>query len=253
MNPEDLLHHAQSGLPGELAPVTLLGPRAKRILFAMLALPAAGYGGYRAYQHLRPPAPSDEKAAVKEAAERTLRRYGLKKEALSPQARNMLIGAGVGGVVGAGLNYTLHHDEPDAGSRAARAGLAGALLGTVAGGVLTPERAANSVATPPSAPAAPTGPAVVVPKADRIARERLLEDQAGAALAKAKWDPASTKELMRDIDAGAARAREEELRAAAERAIRHAVAQAGQRGTSNPAFWQPEEWTRHLLSTLPPE
>ena len=130
--------------------MTLFGPRAKRILFAMLALPAAGYGGYRAYQHLRPPAPSDEKAAVKEAAERTLRRYGLKKEALSPQARNMLIGAGVGGVAGAGLNYTLHHDEPDAGSRAAKAGLGGALLGLIAGGVLTPQSSAHVPVSPSS-------------------------------------------------------------------------------------------------------
>lgn len=128
-----------------------IGPMARRLLLAIAILPPAAYGAHKAYQRFYGP----EEERAKEA---TLRRYGLSKEALSPTVRNMLLGAGVGGIAGAGVNYALHHDKPDAGSRAARAGLGGALLGSIAGGVLTPERAASSVSHPASVPPVPTKP-----------------------------------------------------------------------------------------------
>jgi len=66
-------------------------------------------------------------------------------------ARNMLIGAEVGGTLTGGANYYHHRDEPDAFSRAAKATGAGALAGAIAGGVLTPERSGASTAPRPSA------------------------------------------------------------------------------------------------------
>lgn len=111
-----------------------IGPMARRLLLAMAILPPAAYGARKAYQHFHG-------SGEDEAKEASLRRYGLRKEALSPAVRNMLLGAGVGGVVGAGLNYAFHHDKPDAGSRAVKAGLGGALVGTIAGGLATPNPA----------------------------------------------------------------------------------------------------------------
>lgn len=116
---------------------------ARRLLLAMAVLPTAAYGAHKAYQHFHGP-------GEEQAKEATLRRYGLSKEALSPTVRNMLLGAGIGGAAGAGLNYAFHHDKPDAGSRAAKAGLGGALLGSIAGGVLTPQSSAHVPVSPSS-------------------------------------------------------------------------------------------------------
>lgn len=149
VTPEEILHHAANGPAlqyGEAQLPSVLGPRAKRLLLAIATLPPLAYGAHRAYQHFQGPAPEEE--AVKEAA---LRRYGFQKEALSPMARNMLIGAEVGGTLTGGANYYHHRDEPDAFSRAAKATGAGALAGAIAGGVLTPERSGASTAPRPSA------------------------------------------------------------------------------------------------------
>lgn len=94
VTPEEILHHAAEGPAlqyGESQLPSVLGPRAKRLLLAIATLPPLAYGAHRAYQHFQGPAPEE---AAKEAA---LRRYGFQKEALSPMARNMLIGAGIGG------------------------------------------------------------------------------------------------------------------------------------------------------------
>lgn len=151
MEPDALLQHAASG--GAVLDLNAMhseiGPMARRLLLAMAVLPPAAYGAHKAYQHFHGP-------GEEQAKEATLRRYGLRKEALSPTVRNMLLGAGIGGVAGAGVNYAIHHDEPDAGSRAARAGLGGALLGSIAGGVMTPERGGLR-------PPAPTAPAPKAP------------------------------------------------------------------------------------------
>jgi hypothetical protein len=140
VNSEQLLHHAADGPGlnyGEAQLPSVLGPRAKRLLLALVAAPPLAYGAHKAYQHFRSPA-NDE--AAKEAA---LARYGLRKEALSPMARNMLIGAGLGGALTGGVNYYHHHDKPDAFSRAAKATGAGAVGGAIVGGVLTPERSGH--------------------------------------------------------------------------------------------------------------
>jgi hypothetical protein len=137
VNSEQLLHHAANGPAlnyGAQNLPTVLGPRAKRLLLALVAAPPVAYGAHKAYQHFHPPANEE---AAKEAA---LARYGLRKEALSPMARNMLIGAGLGGALTGGVNYYHHHDKPDALSRAAKATGAGVVGGAIVGGVLTPER-----------------------------------------------------------------------------------------------------------------
>lgn len=138
VNSEQLLHHAANGPGlnyGEAQLPSVLGPRAKRLLLALVATPPLAYGAHKAYQHFRSPANEE---ATKEAA---LARYGLRKEALSPMARNMLIGAGLGGAITGGVNYYHHHDKPDAFSRAAKATGAGAAGGAIVGGLLTPARA----------------------------------------------------------------------------------------------------------------
>ena len=207
VTPEEIIHQVANGADLQYTntpPPSVLGPRAKRLLLAIAALPPLAYGAHRAYQHFQGPAPEEE--AVKEAV---LRRYGLQKEALSPMARNMLIGAGIGGTLTGGANYYHHRDDPDAFSRAAKATGAGALAGAIAGGVLTPERSGASTASRPSvapqdavsrvhltAPPAPQGGGHLEELRDkmktladdaRAANDRHLKEQAtNDAIAKAK-------------------------------------------------------------------
>lgn len=153
-----------------------ISPRAARILLALTALPAAGYGVHKAYQHFMP---EEGDEAEKQAAYAVLARYGLtEKVALSPVARDALVGAGVGGTLSGLGTYAFNRDDPEVLSRSLKATALGAGAGALAGGFSAHIRAKPSEPTPrlaplPPSPAKPDTSAQLDSAADKLVEERL--------------------------------------------------------------------------------